>query len=258
MMPRKSRLTTGSMAILALTLLAPAGASAWGGNAERLIASRAIDTLPPDLQPYFQANRDFILRHATDSLTLLQNNPKIELQNHVLFLDHYGKFPFQALPRSYKEAVGKFGRQKLEASGVLPWQIGVYSQKLTEAMRAGNWDQARTEAACLAGYVAEANDPFNTTENYDGHLSAQLGVNLRFSPAWWIAIPCSFPCGQMMPRIISDPTDHAFEACLNAHAWIENILLADRRARDRLDRFHGRLLRPFLQSGGRYSHSSTY
>jgi len=36
-----------------------------------------------DLRPYFEANREFILRHITDSLTLLQNNPKIELQNHV-------------------------------------------------------------------------------------------------------------------------------------------------------------------------------
>jgi hypothetical protein len=30
---------------------------------------------------------------------------------------------------------------------------------------------------------------------------------------------------------IADPTDHAFENCLSAHSWLENILLADRRAR---------------------------
>jgi hypothetical protein len=246
LMPRKSRLTTGSMVIMVLALLLPARASAWGGNAERLIANRAIDTLPPDLRPYFEANREFILRHVTDSLTLLQNNPKIELQNHVLFLDHYGKFPFQTLPRSYKDAVAKFGRQKLEAEGVLPWQIGVYSQRLTEAMRAGNWAQARIEVATLAGYVAEANDPFNTTENYDGHLSNQFGVNLRFTSSLVDRYSLFFAMRPNDATFISDPTDHAFEACLNAHAWIENILLADRRSRigltdftdDYYDRFY--------------------
>ena len=27
---------------------------------------------------------------------------------------------------------------------------------------------------------------------------------------------------------INDPTDHAFEACLVSHSWLESILLADR------------------------------
>ena len=35
-----------------------------GANAQRLIANRAIDTLPPELQTFFGGNRDFILRHA--------------------------------------------------------------------------------------------------------------------------------------------------------------------------------------------------
>ena len=30
---------------------------------------------------------------------------------------------------------------------------------------------------------------------------------------------------------ISDPTDHAFEACLSAHSWLEVIELADRNSR---------------------------
>jgi hypothetical protein len=30
---------------------------------------------------------------------------------------------------------------------------------------------------------------------------------------------------------ISDPTDHAFEACLSSHSWLETILLADRNSK---------------------------
>ena len=129
-MQRTAR-TARSAVLLALSFLVPASAFAWGANGARLVANKAIDTLPPDLRPFFDSNRDFILRHSTDPFTLLGRTPKTELPNHVLFLDHYGKFPFETLPRSYKGAVAKFGRVKLEASGVLPWQIGVYSQKLT-------------------------------------------------------------------------------------------------------------------------------
>jgi len=71
----------------------------------------------------------------------------------------------------------------LEANGLLPWQIGVYSAKLTEAMQSGKWEDAKLYAAVLASYVAAAHDPFNTTDNFDGHLSAQNGVNDRFGTA---------------------------------------------------------------------------
>jgi len=244
LLPKARMAVTAALA--ALIFLLPVRVFAWGANAQRLIASRAVDTLPPDLRYFFDANRDFILRHTTDSLTSLERNPKSELPNHVLFLDHYGKFPFDTLPRSYKAALAKFGRPKLEASGLLPWQIGVYSQKLTEDLRTGNWDQAKIEAAVLAGYVAEANDPFNTTENFDGHLSEQIGVNLRFNSNLVDRYSLFFPMRPNDATFISDPTDQAFEACLSAHSWLENILLADRRARaglsdytdDYYDRFY--------------------
>jgi hypothetical protein len=223
--------------LLALGFLVPASAFAWGANGARMVTNKAIDTLPPDIRPFFDSSRDFILRHCSDPFTALDHSPKTELPNHVLYLDHYGKYPFETLPRNYKSAVAKFGRVKLEASGVLPWQIGVYSQKLTEAMRMGNWDQARTVAAVLAAYVAEANDPFNTTENFDGHLSGQMGVNLRFTSSLVDRYSLFFPMRPNDATYLADPTDHAFEACLTAHSWLENILLADRRARGGLTDF---------------------
>ena len=230
----------------AVAALAPVSAWAWGANAQRLIATRAVETLPPDVRPFFDSNREFILRHVTDPLTALQTAPKSEAQNHILYLDRYGKFPFDALPRNYRAALAKFGRAKLESSGLLPWQIGLYSERLTEALRAGNWEQARILAATLAAYIAAAHDPFNTTENFDGRLSGQPGVNLRFASNLVERYSLFFPMRPNDAAFISDPTDHAFESCLNAHSWLENILLADRRARiglgdytdDYYDRFY--------------------
>src|SRR5579862_4368845 len=141
-----------------IALLLPLQTFAWGPNAERLIANRAVETLPPDLRPFFETNRDFITRHAADPVESLQKDPTTESHNEVLYLDRYGQYPFDALPRKYEAAVAKFGRPKIEGGGLLPWQIGVFSARLTDAMRSGNWEQARLIAAQLAGYVAQAFD----------------------------------------------------------------------------------------------------
>jgi len=219
-----------AVAFLAALFL-PLGALAWGGAGHRLVVSKAIDTLPPEMRPFFEANRDYLSQHVTDPLDALAKTPAAERRYHILLLDHYGRFPFENLPRSYKAAVAKFTKAKLEASGVLPWQIGVYSEKLTNAMRLGKWDEARLDAALLAHFVAEAHDPFNTTENFDGRLSGQPGVDDRFKSRLIDRFSSFFPMRPNDAVYLSDPTDVAFEACLSAHSWLETILLADRRAR---------------------------
>jgi hypothetical protein len=211
-------------------VLLPAQGFAWGGNGQRLVVNKAIDTLPPDARIFFETNRSFIILHVTDPLDAEAKTPA-EKHNHYLYLDKYGRFPFELLPRTYKAAVTKFGKSKLEATGLLPWQIGVYSAKLTEAIKLGRWDDAKLDAAILASYVAEAHDPFNTTENFDGHLTLQTGINERFGSALIDRFSSFFPMRPNDASFINDPTDHAFEACLSAHSWLETILLADRNAR---------------------------
>jgi len=227
-------LATGIAAAAVCIFLLPTPASAWGANAERLVSNKAVDTLPPEIRGYFEANRDWLSRHVTEPLDWLQKNNQTERRNHFLYLYRYGKFPFDALPRDYKAAVTNFTRTKLESSGVLPWQIGVYSQKLTAAFRDRDWEQARLSAAYLAAYVAQAHDPFHTTENFDGHLSAQTGVDLRFGSSLVDRFSLFFPMRPNDAMYLRDPTDHAFDACMSAHAWLENILLSDRRAREGL------------------------
>lgn len=218
------------LAAIAFPAVIPMPARAWGGNAHRLVVNKAIDTLPLDIRSFFEANRSALVLHVTDPLESEAKTP-VERRNHFLYLDKYGRFPFSALPRNYKAAVTKYGKSKLESTGLLPWQIGVYSQKLTEAMKLGHWDEARLDAAILADYVAEAHDPFNTTENFDGHLTLQTGINERFGTTLIDRFSSFFPMRPNDASFISDPTDHAFESCLSAHSWLETILLADRNAR---------------------------
>ena len=210
--------------------LLPARVDAWGGNAQKLVVNQAIDTLPSDLRAFFENHRAFLVQHVTDPLESEEKTLALR-HNSFIRLDKYGRFPYDMLPRSYKAAVTKFGKSKLETTGLLPWQIGVYSQKLTEAMRLGHWEEAKVDAAVLAFYVAQAHDPFNTTDNYDGHLSAQTGIEERFGTTLIDRFSSFFPMRPNDAAFIPDPTEHAFDACLSAHSWLEVILLADRNAR---------------------------
>ena len=36
----------------------------WGETADRLVANRAVDTLPQEMQPFFYANRQFLVEHV--------------------------------------------------------------------------------------------------------------------------------------------------------------------------------------------------
>lgn len=226
-------------------LVMPETASGWGANAHKLITNKAVDTLPPELRPFFEARRSLLMESSVEPLEAMLRNPAGERRNRYIYLDRYGRFPFDNVPRDYKAAINKLTKSKLEANGVLPWQIGLYSEKLTNAFKARNWDEVRQFAALLAHYVAQAHDPFATTENFDGRLSNQTGVDQRFNSKLVDRFSLFFFILPNEAAHISDPTDHAFESCLNAHSWLEQILLADRRARrglpDYTDEYYDRL-----------------
>jgi len=217
------------LALVVIFVSFPQHAAAWGRNGQKLVVSRAIETLPPEIRGFFEMNQAFLLQHVTDPFDTLSKAPSEKRNNH-LFLDKYGRFPFEALPRSYKEAVTKFGKSKLDSNGLLPWQIGVYNQKLTDDMKTGRWEDAKLDAAILAHYVAQSHDPFSTTDNFDGKLTGQIGVNERFGTALIDRYSSFFPVRPNDAVYIRDPTDHAFESCLTSHSWLETILLADRNA----------------------------
>ena len=179
-----------SIAILFVVLASSFG---WGENADRLVTNKAVDTLPDEMLPFFQANRQYLVQHvkrpesvrpstapSSSGLKLPGAAPVAPVESDFIQIDHYGPFPFTALPRDYNTAISKYNRRTLAQYGLLPWEIGVYSKKLTDAFRDHNWGDVRTDAAALAHFVIAAHDPFNTTTNFDGKISLQPGVNERF------------------------------------------------------------------------------
>jgi len=234
--------------LLGILLILPASFG-WGEVALRVITEKAIDTLPDEMLPFFQNNRSFLVQHANEAAAAEAKNPSPS-HNGFIELDHYPPFPFTALPRSYTEAVEKFGKRSVATHGQLPWEIGLYSKRLTDALHAHSWDDAKVSAATLAYYVAAAHDPFRTTTNSDGRLSDQMGVNERFGVALVDRFQGFFFMRPNQAVFIRDPTDHAFEMCLSAHSWLQIILLADRRAHEGLPAYNDEYYDRFYAQAG--------
>src|SRR5208282_4203434 len=96
----------------------------WGETGDRLVTNRAVDTLPQEMQPFFYANRQFLVEHVGP---MDDNEVKNGTARHTDFiqLDHYGPFPFSALPRDYNAAITKFNRRVLDKFGILPCELAV-------------------------------------------------------------------------------------------------------------------------------------
>ena len=104
-------------------------------NADRLITNKAVDTLPEEMQAFFQANRQFIVQHVIDPQ---QSVPKTLIpferprSNDSIKLDHYGTFPFCHASRAITTGVIRentaTGALSINTDFMLPWQIGVLQQ----------------------------------------------------------------------------------------------------------------------------------
>jgi hypothetical protein len=225
------RFFCATLALLAPVMLLVPSSFGWGQSADRLITNKAVEALPPEMLPFFQANRQFLVQHVTDPES---EDRSPNEHNGFIRLDHYGQFPFSALPHSYNAAVSKFTRRSIEMYGLLPWQIGIYSKKLTDAFESHSWAEAKVSAAVLAYYVSSAHDPFNTTMNHDGSLSAQPGVDERFNTGLVDRYQLFLFVKPNEAAFVRDPTEHAFDMALSAHTWLENVLWSDQRAHEGL------------------------
>ena len=237
-----------SLVLLVLCLAPPVPALAWGPVAHDVVTTWAIQTLPPEIRSFFENNRQFLIQHANDPDALMKTD-RYERMRHYIYLDKYGLFPYPTLPHDYLKAKEKFMTSRISRDGMLPWQVGEYSLRLTKAMKAGDWEEVRLDAAALAHYLADAHDPLHTTQNFDGQFTLQTGLSLRFDIHLFERYSKLFIMHPESADKIDDPTEYAFQRCLESNVWVDLILWSDLRAREGLpdyndeyfDRFYNRV-----------------
>lgn len=224
-------------AILAfLALLAPSPAAAWGFETHKFIVSRAIDILPEAIRPFFQANRVFVVEHAIDPDLWRSAGFADEPPRHFVDIDAYGKYPFTDLPRDYDAAIAKFGFETLSKNGLLPWRTNEMSGRLRQAFESQQKQSAYAPgdikffSAIIGHYVADAHVPFHAAVNYDGQLSGQSGIHVRFEEDLYVRYGKQLNIQPPPLKPIPNVRDFIFDTLLESYQNVDALLVADKEA----------------------------
>ncbi|HET7853815.1 MAG TPA: hypothetical protein VFM04_05095 [Candidatus Methylomirabilis sp.] len=219
----------------------PVPAQAWGPAAHVLINRAACTTLPEPLRQFFMKHQAFIGEHSVDpDAVLAEQHGETERIRHWFALNELDRFPFREIPRNYSEALTKYGRERLESAGLLPWRIAELYRELVETMRGADWKRVPLVAAHLGHYVADGHQPLHTTTNRDGQLTGNEGIHKRFEDEMigrHLAEYQDLAAFTQPAKQVVDPVGFTFEFLIDSHVWVDNLLRADTLARHGLSDF---------------------
>jgi hypothetical protein len=162
--------------LLILLLLLHARSYCWGFFGHRKINYHAVFLLPPGMLVFYKPNIEFLMEHAVDPdkrrYAVADEGPR-----HYIDMDHYGRFPFDSLPRKWDEAVAWYSKDTLMRHGIVPWWIQTMQVRLVNAFREKNGAKILKLSAEIGHYIADAHVPLHTSSNHNGQLTGQQGIH---------------------------------------------------------------------------------
>ena len=204
----------------------------WGFYAHRQINTYAVFLLPPEMLVLFKPNVQFLHEHAVDPdkrrYAVADEGPR-----HYIDIDHYGKFPFSALPRAWNDAVQKYSSDSLMKHGIVPWWIQTMLYRLTNAFKEKNQARILKLSAEIGHYIADAHVPLHACSNHNGQLTGQHGIH----GFWESRIPellaekeWDFFIGKA--RYLPDPLEFTWQRVLESAAASDSVLSAEKKLSD--------------------------
>ena len=125
---------------------------------------------------FYKPNIEFLAEHATDPdkrrYAVADEGPR-----HYIDMDHYGKPPFDSLPRKWDDAVAKFSADSLARHGIVPWWIQVMHRRLVKAFKEKDGGKILKLSAEIGHYIADAHVPLHTSSNHNGQFTDQRGIH---------------------------------------------------------------------------------
>lgn len=147
-----------------------------------------------------------------------------EAPRHFIDIDVYGDSAVYKLPRYWDKAVEKYSEDTLNAYGIVPWHVNRVRYWLTDAMKVGDAGAIIKLSADLGHYIADANVPLHTTENYNGQLTDQYGIH----GLWESRLPelfvndYDFFVGKA--AYLENPQLEIWQAVIQAHEALDSVL----------------------------------
>lgn len=196
----------------------------WGFFGHQRINRLAVFTLPPEMFRFYKKNIDFITENAVNP-DQRRYAVKGEAPRHFIDLDNYSDSIRKQLPLlSWKEVSEKISEDTLNRHGIVPWHINFIKYQLTEAFRKKDARRILMLSADIGHYIADANVPLHTTQNYNGQLTNQTGIH----GFWESRLPelfadnYDFFVGQA--DYVKSPQKRAWQAVLGANTALDSVL----------------------------------
>jgi len=202
--------------------------SAWGFFSHKRINRLSVFILPPEMIVFYKRNIAYIENASVNPdrrrFTVVDEAPR-----HYIDIDHYGDSAVHKMPRFWKDAVTRYTEDTLKAYGILPWHINRVYYQLRDAFMIRDPEKILRLSAELGHYIADANVPLHTTENYNGQRTGQDGIH-----AFWES---------RLPELFSDNYDFfvgkaeyipniqlaAWQAVVTAHLQVDSVLTIEKR-----------------------------
>ena len=214
--------------VLILCVFLPVATQSWGFYAHQKINRLAVFTLPPEMMVFYKENIQYITENAIKP-DMRRYAVKAEAARHYIDVDIYGDSAVYKMPRYWKAAVEKYTEDTLQAYGIVPYHINRMSGWLIKAFQNKDPDQILRLSSDMGHYIADANVPLHTTENYNGQLSGQYGIH-----GFWES---------RLPELFSEQYDllsgkasyvenlqlYAWSAVVKAHEALDSVLLYEKQ-----------------------------
>jgi len=217
--------------IVSLLILPQFSATKWGFFAHQKINRLAVYTLPVEMIGFYKHNIQYITENAVNP-DRRRYAVEDEAPRHFIDIDVYGDSAVYKMPRYWNDAVEKYSEDTLMAYGIVPWHINLMKYRLTDAMRIGDVLNILRLSADLGHYIADANVPLHTTENYNGQLTDQYGIH----GFWESRLPELF-IGQYdffvgKAEYIDNTQLEAWDAVIQAHEALDSVLVFEKKLTD--------------------------
>jgi hypothetical protein len=228
--------------VAVVILILPVSTRAWGLDVHRLITKRAIAGLPDGLKPFYAARADFIGEHAVDPdmwrLVGLKGELGDEDPNHFLDIDGLDDpRPFRNVPRDWNAYVAKYGAERANRTGRVPWRTEEIYKKLVERFQEAaknpngfGAENAAYLSAIISHYIEDAHQPFHSVTSYDGQATNQRGIHGRFENDLVLRSISTLKLAPVVIRPVPSVKDFIFETLISGEALVGTILAADKRA----------------------------
>ena len=196
----------------------------WGFYAHKKINYFAVFLLPPEMMVLYKPNIDFLFEHAVDPDKRRYAVPE-EGPRHYIDIDHYGKYPYDSLPRRWNDAVAKYSEDTLNTYGIVPWWLQTMLYKLTDAFKEKNQAKILKYSAEIGHYIADSHVPLHANSNHNGQYTDQKGIH----GFWESRVPellaekeWDFFIGKA--EYIKNPADYIWKRVLESAAAADTVL----------------------------------